>query len=75
MRAEREDLGGTIDERLAEVDGDSVTIGGLAAVLAGHMPKVGDSIVHDSGWMLEVIAADTRRVPSLRLHGDQLMFS
>ena len=53
-RAEREDVGDTI--------------GGLAAVLAGHMSKVGDWIVHDSGWTLEVIAADTRRVLSLPLH-------
>jgi CBS domain containing-hemolysin-like protein len=67
-RAELEDVGETIDERLAEVDGDIDTIGGLAAVLAGHVPKVGDCIVHDSGWTLEVIAADTRRVLSLRLH-------
>jgi len=67
-RAELEDVGETIDERLAEVDGDIDTIGGLAAVLAGHVPKVGDCIVHDSGWTLEVVAADTRRVLSLRLH-------
>ncbi|WP_242138432.1 hemolysin family protein [Sphingomonas sp. TREG-RG-20F-R18-01] len=67
-RAELEDVGETIDERLAEVDGDIDTIGGLAAVLAGHMPKVGDCIVHDSGWTLEIVAADPRRVLSLRLH-------
>ncbi|WP_010162096.1 MULTISPECIES: hemolysin family protein [unclassified Sphingomonas] len=67
-RAELEDVGEAIDPRLAEVDGDIDTIGGLAAVLAGHMPKVGDCIVHDSGWTLEIVAADTRRVLSLRLH-------
>lgn len=67
-RAELEDVGEIIDPRLAEVDGDIDTIGGLAAVLAGHVPQVGESIVHDSGWTLEVVAANTRRVLSLRLH-------
>ena len=67
-RAELEDVGETIDPRLAQVDGDIDTIGGLAAVLAGHVPQVGECIVHDSGWTLEIVAADTRRVLSLRLH-------
>lgn len=67
-RAELEDVGETIDPRLAEVDGDIDTIGGLAAVLAGHMPHVGECLVHDSGWTLEITAADTRRVLGVRLH-------
>ena len=67
-RAELEDVGETIDSRLADVDGDIDTIGGLAAVLAGHVPQAGERIVHDSGWTLEIVAADTRRVLSLRLH-------
>ena len=40
-RAELEDVGEMVDPRLAEVDGDIDTIGGLAAVLAGHMPQGG----------------------------------
>ena len=67
-RAELEDVGETIDPRLAEVDGDIDTIGGLAAVLAGHVPQAGECITHGSGWTLEITAADTRRVLSLRLH-------
>lgn len=67
-RAELEDVGETIDPRLAVVDGDIDTIGGLAAVLAGHVPQVGERIVHASGWTLEIVAADTRRVLALRLH-------
>ena len=67
-RAELEDVGETIDPRLAQVDGDIDTIGGLAAVLAGHVPQAGERIAHDSGWTLEIVAADTRRVLSLRLH-------
>ncbi|RYD48643.1 MAG: HlyC/CorC family transporter [Sphingomonadales bacterium] len=67
-RAELEDIGETVDKRLAEVDEDVETIGGLAFVLAGHVPKAGDCLTHDSGWKLEIIAADTRRVTRLRLH-------
>ncbi len=67
-RAELEDVGETIDERLATVDGDVDTLGGLAAVLAGHVPQKGECIAHDSGWTLEVVAADLRRVLRLRLH-------
>jgi len=48
-RAELEDIGDTIDPRLAEVDGDIDTIGGLAAVLAGHVPQKGECITHESG--------------------------
>jgi CBS domain containing-hemolysin-like protein len=67
-RAELEDVGTEIDARLAEVDGDIDTLGGLAAVLAGHVPQKGECIVHDSGWTLEIVAADSRRVERLRLH-------
>ena len=67
-RAELEDVGETIDKRLAEVDGDIDTLGGLAAVLAGHVPQKGECIVHESGWTLEIVAADPRRVERLRLH-------
>ncbi len=67
-RAELEDVGEAIDPRLAETDEDIDTIGGLAAVLAGHVPAIGASISHPSGWRFEVIEADLRRVQKLRLH-------
>ena len=67
-RAELEDVGSEIDPRLAEVDTDIDTLGGLAAMLAGHVPQKGECIAHDSGWMLEIVAADARRVKRLRLH-------
>lgn len=67
-RVELEDVGKTVDPRLAEVDEDIDTLGGLAALLAGHVPQPGECIVHDSGWKLEVIQADPRRVHRLRLH-------
>ena len=67
-RAELEDVGQTIDARLAETEDDIDTIGGLAAVLAGHVPEPGTCLDHPSGWRLEVIAADTKRIQKLRLH-------
>jgi CBS domain containing-hemolysin-like protein len=67
-RAELEDVGEEIDPRLAEVDEDVDTLGGLAFVLAGHVPKAGECLAHDSGWRLEILEADSRRVTKLRLH-------
>ena len=67
-RAELEDVGETVDPRLAEVDEDVDTLGGLAFVLAGHVPEAGECLAHDSGWTLEVVEADSRKVTKLRLH-------
>jgi CBS domain containing-hemolysin-like protein len=67
-RAELDDVGEAIDPRLAEVDEDVDTLGGLAAVLAGHVPQVGEILQHPSGWRIEITEADERRVHRLRLH-------
>ena len=67
-RAELEDVAEIVDPRLAEVEEDVDTLGGLASVLVGHVPQVGETVTHPSGWRLEVTAADTRRVERLRLH-------
>lgn len=67
-RAELDDVGEAIDRRLAEIEEDVDTLGGLAAVLAGHVPEVGEILVHPSGWRIEVTEADERRVHRLRLH-------
>jgi CBS domain containing-hemolysin-like protein len=67
-RAELEDAAELIDPRLAEVDGDIDTLGGLAALLAGHVPQIGECVDHPSGWKLEIIDADERRINRLRLH-------
>ncbi|RYD53862.1 MAG: HlyC/CorC family transporter, partial [Sphingomonadales bacterium] len=45
-RAELEDVGEIVDPRLAEVDEDVETIGGLAFVLAGHVPQRGECLTH-----------------------------
>jgi CBS domain containing-hemolysin-like protein len=67
-RAELEEVGETIDPRLGEVEEDVDTLGGLAFLLAGQVPQVGAILDHDSGWKLEVIAGDEKRVTRLRLH-------
>jgi CBS domain containing-hemolysin-like protein len=67
-RAELEDVAETVDARLAAVDEDVDTIGGLATLLAGHVPQQGEIVEHPSGWRLEVTDSDTRRITRLRLH-------
>jgi CBS domain containing-hemolysin-like protein len=67
-RAELEDVGETVDARLAEVEEDVDTLGGLAFVLAGHVPEPGECLPHESGWTLEVVEADSRKETRLRLH-------
>jgi magnesium and cobalt transporter len=67
-RAELEDVAQLIDPRLAEVDGDVDTLGGLAFVLAGHVPQVGEIVEHESGWRIEVTEGYPRRAVRLRLH-------
>jgi CBS domain containing-hemolysin-like protein len=67
-RAELDDVATIIDARLAEIDEDVDTIGGLAFVLAGHVPQPGEILTHDSGWQIEVIEGDARRATRVRLH-------
>ncbi|MFN3469133.1 MAG: CBS domain-containing protein [Novosphingobium sp.] len=67
-RAELEDVAETVDPRLAEVEEDVDTLGGLAVILAGEVPPVGRVLEHASGWRIEVIAGDERRLTRLRLH-------
>ena len=68
-RAELEDVAKEIDQRLADVEEDVDTLGGLAFVIAGRVPDAGEILEHDeSGWKLEIIGSDGRRVTRLRLH-------
>jgi CBS domain containing-hemolysin-like protein len=70
-RAELEDVAETIDARLAAVEEDVDTLGGLATVLAGHVPQAGEILEHPSGWRLEITESDARRVSRLRLHAPE----
>ena len=70
-RAELEEVAETIDARLAVVEEDVETLGGLALVLAGHVPQLGEVLEHPSGWRLEITESDARRVTRLRLHAPE----
>jgi CBS domain containing-hemolysin-like protein len=70
-RAELDEVAETVDARLAAADEDVDTIGGLATLLAGHVPQQGEVVEHPSGWRLEVTDSDTRRVTRLRLHAPE----
>ncbi len=73
-RAELDDLAEALDEKLAEVDEDVDTIGGLAFVIAGQVPDVGDMLVHaESGWKIEIVEGDERRVTRVRLHRPEVI--
>jgi len=67
-RTELEEVGKRVDRRLAIVDEDVDTLGGLAVALAGEIPPVGRMLDHDSGWRIEVTDGDERRLTRLRLH-------
>jgi len=67
-RAELDDVARLIDPRLADIEDDVETLGGLASALAGHVPQIGQIVEHPSGWRLEIADADERRVKKLLLH-------
>jgi CBS domain containing-hemolysin-like protein len=68
-RAELDDVAAAIDPKIAAVDEDIDTLGGLAFVIAGVIPAVGDILLHQtSGWRLEILAANEKRVTKIRLH-------
>jgi CBS domain containing-hemolysin-like protein len=67
-RVELEDVGEKVDPRLAEGEESVDTLGGLAFLLAGHVPEVGSILEHKSGWRIEVTAGNERHVTRLRLH-------
>ncbi|MEO7366279.1 MAG: hemolysin family protein, partial [Sphingomicrobium sp.] len=70
-RLELEELTGTVDARLTAEEGEIDTIGGLVFLLAGRILQPGESVVHVSGWRLESIEADGRRIRRLRLHAPE----
>ena len=68
-RAELDDVARDIDSALGQVDEDVDTLGGLAFIIAGHVPQPGEVLTHEeSGWRLEILEGDPRRVTRLRLH-------
>jgi CBS domain containing-hemolysin-like protein len=70
-RVELEELAETVDARLRWDEDDVDTLGGLVFLLAGHIPAKGESVVHPSGWRLEAIDCDQRKILRVRLHAPE----
>jgi len=67
-RLELEELAEAVDARLSSVDDEVDTLGGLVFLLAGHIPSKGECVTHPSGWKLEAIDSDPRKIIRVRLH-------
>lgn len=68
-RAELDDVAEALgDPRLAEESESVDTLGGLAFILAQQVPSPGAMLNHSSGWRIEVMDGDEKRVTRLRLH-------
>ena len=71
-RLELDELQDAVDARLKPEEDDEVdTVGGLTFLLAGRILQPGESVVHPSGWRLESIDADSRRIKRVRLHAPE----
>jgi CBS domain containing-hemolysin-like protein len=71
-RLEIKELAAAVDARLVPEDDEDVdTLGGLVFLLAGRILQPGESVSHSSGWRLESVAADARRIIRLRLHAPE----
>jgi CBS domain containing-hemolysin-like protein len=68
-RSELDDIADAIDPKLSEIDEDVDMLGGLAFVIAGQVPQPGEMLMHEeSGWKIQVLDGDERRVTRVRLH-------
>ncbi|HEX6741664.1 MAG TPA: hemolysin family protein [Sphingomicrobium sp.] len=70
-RLELEELASTVDRRLSSDDDEVDTLGGLVFLLAGHIPAKGECVTHPSGWRLEAVDSDPRRIIRVRLHAPE----
>jgi CBS domain containing-hemolysin-like protein len=73
-RVELDELAEAVDARLVAEDDEVDTLGGLAFLLAGRILGPGESVEHPSGWRLESVAADERKMTRLRLHAPEGAF-
>jgi CBS domain containing-hemolysin-like protein len=70
-RLELEELAEAVDARLSTDDDEVDTLGGLVFLLAGHIPAKGECVTHPSGWKLEAVDSDPRRIIRVRLHAPE----
>ena len=70
-RLELEELAQAVDPRLSSKEDEVDTLGGLVFLLAGHIPATGECVAHPSGWKLETVDSDPRRIIRVRLHAPE----
>jgi CBS domain containing-hemolysin-like protein len=70
-RIELDELARTVDPRLSSDEDEVDTLGGLVFLLAGHIPAHGECVIHPSGWTLEAVDSDPRRIIRVRLHAPE----
>jgi len=70
-RIELEELAKTVDSRLTWEEDEVDTLGGLVFLLAGHIPARGECVEHPSGWRLEAVDSDPRKILRVRLHAPE----
>ena len=70
-RVELEELAEAVDRRLSSDEDEVDTLGGLIFLLAGRIPAKGECITHPSGWKLEAVDSDPRRIIRVRLHAPE----
>jgi CBS domain containing-hemolysin-like protein len=67
-RIELKELQNVVDPHLTAEDDEVDTLGGLVFLMAGHIPAKGECVDHPSGWKLEAVESDPRRILRVRLH-------
>ena len=70
-RLELEELAEAVDSRLSSDEDEVDTLGGLVFLLAGHIPVSGECVTHPSGWKLEAVDSDPRKIIKVRLHAPE----
>ncbi len=70
-RIELDELAKSVDRNLATADDEVDTLGGLVFLLTGRIPAKGESVLHSSGWRLEAIDSDPRKIVRVRLHAPE----
>ena len=67
-RLELDELAQAVDARLSSDEDEVDTLGGLMFLLAGHIPAKGECVTHPSGWKMEAVDSDPRKIIRVRLH-------
>jgi CBS domain containing-hemolysin-like protein len=70
-RLELDELAQSVDARLSSKEDEVDTLGGLMFLIAGHIPTKGECVTHSSGWKLEAVDSDPRKIIRVRLHAPE----